>query len=142
MLAAQPPLSSHHLIRRPKGGRIPLEPKNPSTIAPNRVIKSAECVEISWLDYSNKENVPPFFSIEKESFQTESVDDELKAVREKIERLRIEKDKNERMLRERGRMLDLEMKEVVNRGEDQKQLEIEVDRLYRLKEIKLACMVN
>lgn len=144
MLATQaPPLSGHHLIRR---GRRPLQPKNPSTIT---TIKPAECVQISWLDCSNKENIPPpFYSIEKElcSERGESIDaslaDELNAIREKLERLRMEKDNNEKMLRERGAMLDLEMKEIVNRGEAQKQLEIEVDRLYRLKEIKLACMVN
>ncbi|KAL8517019.1 hypothetical protein ACS0TY_015306 [Phlomoides rotata] len=142
MLAAQPPLSGHHLIRRPKSGRRPLEPKNQPTITTNHVTKPAECVEISWLDDSNKENIPPLYSIEKQPFRTadESIDDEQSTIREKLERLMIEKDNNEKVLRERGLMLDLVMKEIVSRGEAQKQLEIEVDRLFRLNEIKLACM--
>ncbi|KAI3474302.1 hypothetical protein Pfo_029090 [Paulownia fortunei] len=149
MLATQSPLSGHQLIQGPKSSRRPLQPKNLSTTTTNVKPKQphpAEWVEISRLDNSNKENVPPIYStpVKKESFPTESFDaslaDELSAIREKLERLRIDKEKNDKLLRERGLMLDLQMKEILNRGEVQKQLEIEVDRLYRLKEIRLACM--
>lgn len=92
------------------------------------------------LDTSNKENVPPSYSYSvKECSQADAIDPSL--AREKLVRMRIEEKRNEEVLRERGVMLDLEMKEILNRGEMQKELELEVDRLYRLKEIKLACMV-
>ncbi|KAL0375469.1 UNVERIFIED_CONTAM: hypothetical protein Sradi_3462600 [Sesamum radiatum] len=144
----------------PHSGRRPLQPKNLSTFPimtakPNT--KPADWAR--QLDHysCNKENVPPCDNniihysstpvpVKKEyKFPIESLDaslaDELTAIREKLERLRIDKDKTEKMLRERELMLDLQMKEIVERGEAQKQLEIEVDRLYRLKEIKLAaCM--
>ncbi|KAL0450895.1 UNVERIFIED_CONTAM: hypothetical protein Slati_1645900 [Sesamum latifolium] len=88
------------------------------------------------------------YPVKKEYFPIESLEldaslaDELTAIREKLERLRIDKEKTEKMLRERGLMLDLQMKEIVERGESQKQLEMEVDRLYRLKEIKLAASMR
>ncbi|KAJ4704218.1 high mobility group B protein 6-like [Melia azedarach] len=44
------------------------------------------------------------------------------------------------MLSEREMILDVQTKEIQHRGETQKMLEIEVDRLYRLKELKSYCM--
>ncbi|KAL0310090.1 UNVERIFIED_CONTAM: hypothetical protein Scaly_1774300 [Sesamum calycinum] len=144
----------------PRSGRRPLQPKNLSTAPIVTAKPNTNPADRSrQLDnyYCNKENVPPTCNdviiinysstpVKKE-YKTpmESLDaslaDELTAIREKLERLRIDKEKTEKMLRERGLMLDLQMKEIVDRGEAQKQLEIEVDRLYRLKEIKLAaCM--
>lgn len=71
-----------------------------------------------------------------------SLAQELSAIREKLERLRIDRENTDEVLRQRGVMLDSHMKEILNRWEDQKQLEMEVDRLYRLKEIRLSCMVR
>ncbi|XP_057808586.1 uncharacterized protein LOC131023060 [Salvia miltiorrhiza] len=121
MLAAQPRFSGH---------RRPLQPKNESSGNMN----PKPCVEIS---SSNKENVPPSYFTQ---VKKEAVDPSLNATREKLERLRCEEVRNEKALRERSRLLDLEMKEILIRGEVQKQLELELDRLYRLNEINLACM--
>ncbi|KAJ0027479.1 hypothetical protein Pint_35083 [Pistacia integerrima] len=61
-------------------------------------------------------------------------------MRKKLERLRLDKEKTEKMLNERDTMLDMQMKELQYRGDTQKMLEIEVDRLYRLKELKSYCL--
>ncbi|XP_027066716.1 uncharacterized protein [Coffea arabica] len=151
--AAQSPLSDHQ-IQRPKSGRKPLQPKNspatPVVITPHQKPKqnaATDRIEVSVLDNdSNKENVNPLFAtpVKNEEFRIEQFDsslaEELSAIREKLERLRIEKEKTEKMLSERDLVLDLQMNELHKRGEAQKMLEIEVDRLYRLKQLKLSCM--
>lgn len=135
---AQSPISGH---RRPRSGRKPLQLKN-SWSSPINTIQNAKA---DWVDENNKENAHPIFAKPKKesSFQIESLDaslaEELSAIREKLERLRIDKEKTDEMLRERGVMLDSQLKEMNDRGMLQKQLEIEVDRLFRLKEIKLSC---
>ncbi|KAL3533632.1 hypothetical protein ACH5RR_007153 [Cinchona calisaya] len=156
MLKAQSPLSGN-LIQRPKTCRKPLQPKNsPATpiLTPHQKVKptkknaAAEWIEISVIDEdSNKENINPLLAttpVKSESFKFEQLDaslaEELCAIREKLERLRIEKEKTEKRLRERDSLLNMQMKELENRGEMQKMLEIEVDRLYRLKQLKLSCM--
>lgn len=140
-------------IRRPIFGRKPLQPKNtpaiPLTTNPN---KPEKWTEISVSQNSNKENLHPDFPapkkatnpiscIKDEPFDS-SLAEELSAIREKLERLKKDKEKTEKILKERDLMLDLQMKELLNRGEMQKQLEIEVDRLFRLNELRLSCMVT
>lgn len=132
--AVQSPNSSHH----PRSSnRKALQPKiDPfpnaaiNAINTNAKPKSMQCVDIS-----NKENIHPMI----QSFDS-SLAQELTAIREKLERLRIDRENTDEVLRQRGMMLDSQMKEILNRWEDQKQLEMEVDRLYRLKEIRLSCM--
>ncbi|XP_057811249.1 high mobility group B protein 6-like, partial [Salvia miltiorrhiza] len=129
--------------QRPRSGRKPLQPKNswsnPLDTKPNIKAAAAVCFEA---DENNKENI---FStpVKKECFEIELLDaslaEELSAIREKLERLRIDKERTDEMLRERSLFLDSQMKEIVDRGMLQKQLEIEVDRLFRLREIKLSC---
>lgn len=146
MLAAQSPISGHRLIGAPISSRRPLQPKNNIPTNDNKPKPNPADWAANSNSNSNKENIPPIHStapIRKESFPIDvCLADELSAVREKLERQRIDREKNERLLRERGLMMDLQLKEMINRGEVQKQLEIEVDRLYRLKEIRLACMVR
>ncbi|MCD7473519.1 hypothetical protein HAX54_015427 [Datura stramonium] len=151
MSSAAPSSFPDNQIRRPKIGRKPLQPKNtpdtPVTTNPN---KPEKWIEISVTQNSNKENLHPDFSTPKKAInpisciQAESFDsslaEELSAIREKIERMKSDGEKTEKMLKERDLILDLQMKELLNRGEQQKQLELEVDRLFRLKELKLSCM--
>jgi len=59
-----------------------------------------------------------------------------------MERLRSDKEKTEKMLKEREALLDAKMKEMEEKSEIQKNLEIQVDRLFRLKELKYRCMVR
>ncbi|KAL3367411.1 hypothetical protein AABB24_011910, partial [Solanum stoloniferum] len=137
-------------IRRPLSGRKPLQPKNTlATPVPSNSNKPEKWIEISVTQNSNKENLHPDFSIPKKAtnpiscIQDEPFDsslaEELSAIREKLERLKGDKEKTEKMLKERNLMLDLQMKELLNRGEMQKQLELEVDRLFRLNELRLSC---
>ncbi|XP_059642276.1 high mobility group B protein 6 [Cornus florida] len=138
MLKIQSPLAGNQ-IQRPKSGRKPLQPKNfPANPIGNHVKPKPkpEWIEISLISDSNKENHPP---TKISSFDT-SLAEELSAIREKLERLRFDKEKTEKMLKERDLMLEMNMKELEKRGEMQQQLEIEVDRLFRLKELKTSCM--
>ena len=59
-----------------------------------------------------------------------------------MERLRSDRERTEKMLRERDLMLEMKMKEVEERGEIQKSLEIELDRLYRLKQLQSQSVVT
>ncbi|KAI4324539.1 hypothetical protein MLD38_030022 [Melastoma candidum] len=65
-----------------------------------------------------------------------SLEEELMAVRKKMERMRVDRERTERLLDERLAMLDAKIRELDEMGEVQKLLEMEVDRLYRLKQLK------
>ncbi|KAL4310428.1 hypothetical protein GQ457_01G035880 [Hibiscus cannabinus] len=77
---------------------------------------------------------------EKMETATASLAEELSGLRKKMERLRLDKEKTEKMLKGREGVLLLQMKEMEERGQIQRQLEIQVDRLFRLKELKSYCM--
>ncbi|CAI9768422.1 unnamed protein product [Fraxinus pennsylvanica] len=147
MLAAQSPLSGHQSTPPPKSGRKPLQPKNAlnTPITPSEKPKpkqDPEWIKISLDDNSNKENIAPSnyaTHIKAECFPVESFDaslaEELSAIREKVERLRIDKQKTEKKLRERDLILDMKMEEIVQRGEVQRELEIErISPLLSLRE--------
>lgn len=158
MLAAQSPNSGNQ-IHHPKTVRKPLQLKNsPATPINNaNLIKSnrkprqwIEIIDVADHD-SNKENIPPNFASpgkgKTESRKVEealdaSLADELNSIREKLHRMKLDKEKTEKILSDRATVLDIQMKELLVRGEEQKQMEIEVDRLFRLKELKLSCMVR
>lgn len=146
MLAAEPPTASPHLRHPKPGGRKPLQSKHniiinnnyydpPKSNLPKTnhhpIIPSSPFL----INDSNKENWD-FQLIEP---MDASLAEELNAVKQKLERLKFERDKTEKMLQERHRILEVQMTELHHRGEFQKELEIEVDRLYRLKHLKLAC---
>ena len=138
MLAAKTPIIAQPHNHKPEGRRA-LQPKNiipsESNIKLTKPRKDNH-VPISFFSPSNKENNPGFaLPIDA------SLAEELNAVRQKLERLRLDRERTEKMLRERTRVLDLQIIEMEQRGEFQKELEIEVDRLYRLKQLQLACMV-
>nr|XP_043611250.1 golgin subfamily A member 6-like protein 1 [Erigeron canadensis] len=152
MLTLQSPVTQTNLVR-PKTGRRPLQPIKSQTNIPQiepTYRKASQIIEIT-NDDSNKEN-PGQKQTEKqnvgsvvedpvvriEQFEV-SLADELIAIREKMERLRLDKEKTENMLKERELMMDLKMKEIEQRGEIQKVFEIEVDRLYRLNELRSLC---
>ncbi|RVW40963.1 hypothetical protein CK203_077003 [Vitis vinifera] len=128
---------------RTKIGRKPLRPRNISADLDSVQIKAKpEWIENSRVADSNKENHPVYVTpVKMESFDA-SLAEELSAVRKRRERLKIEGDKVEKMLRERDLVMEMWMKEVKQRGEEQKKLEMEVDRLYRLKELRLAVRIS
>ncbi|XVE80729.1 hypothetical protein DITRI_Ditri15bG0003900 [Diplodiscus trichospermus] len=137
-------------------GRKPLQPKNNTATTNDNVgIKQVKPkLKQERENESNKENLdhhhmtmyakastpPKKIEAVVDLVMDSSLAEELSAIRKKMERLRLDKEKTEKMLKEREDMLDLEMKEMEERGQIQKQLEIEVDRLFRLKELKSCCM--
>ncbi|WCJ27856.1 hypothetical protein M5689_009579 [Euphorbia peplus] len=131
------PLTGDHKLRQ-KSGRTPLQPKNSPVLTEIQILKPKQSI----VPESNKENHPVYVTITPSNFIIEpldaSLEEELSAIRKKLERLKAEKEKTEKMLSERNRMLDLKMKEMEERGEIQKRFEIEVDRLFRLKELQSA----
>ncbi|KAL1213329.1 hypothetical protein V5N11_028229 [Cardamine amara subsp. amara] len=64
-----------------------------------------------------------------------SLAEELSAFKKKLERLREDRERTENLLKERHGAMDLHMTHLLHRGETQKSLEIQVDRLFRLKEL-------
>ncbi|XP_073127489.1 uncharacterized protein [Henckelia pumila] len=136
-MSVQSPDSGRHL--KISSNRKALQPKiDPFPNALNNIVTNSTDVKSKctlYVDISNKENIHPMI----QSFET-SLAQELSAIREKLERLRIDRENTDEVLRQRMTKLDSHMKEILNRWEDQKQLEMEVDRLYRLKEIRLSCM--
>ena len=146
MQALHQPLATPHDLPL-KSGRRPLQPKNslPNPVpAVAKVVKSKpERIQISLPADANKENHPP---IHAKAASVESCDlslaDELNAVKRKLERLRLERERTEQRLKERDMILELRMKELLQRSKEQRDLEMEVDRLFRLKELRLYCMVN
>ncbi|KAL7256898.1 hypothetical protein ACSBR1_010769 [Camellia fascicularis] len=102
---------------------------------------SQNWIPISPINDSNKEN-PHLVNVAPAKIESIDVSlaEELSAIRQKIERLRLDREKTEKMLRERHFVMETNLKEMVKRCEVQKLLEIEVDRLFWLKELKSSCM--
>ncbi|XP_031247516.1 high mobility group B protein 6 [Pistacia vera] len=135
---------------KPKSGRKPLQPLNSLVSTPTSNIKNKpkekqECIDqkqnqIPVVGDLNKEKEEENHVVTKLESLDASLAEELSAMRKKLERLRLDKEKTEKMLNERDTMLDMQMKELQYRGDTQKMLEIEVDRLYRLKELKSYCL--
>ncbi|KAJ4832554.1 hypothetical protein Tsubulata_000117 [Turnera subulata] len=151
MLKLQSPLTGDKKPR-PGPGRKPLQPKNTNSPANPTPTPDTPLSKLKqgWIEIpsvggdSNKENHPVYATppppAKQQQQVVESLDvslaEELSAIRQKLERLRLDKERTEKMLKEREVALDLKMKEILQRGEAQKRLEIEVDRLYRLKQLQ------
>ncbi|XP_039124132.1 high mobility group B protein 13 [Dioscorea cayenensis subsp. rotundata] len=65
-----------------------------------------------------------------------SLEDELREMEEKFEKLQIEKKKTEELLREREEMLKQKDEEIEKRGKEQEKLQKELKKLQKLKEFK------
>ncbi|KAI4353562.1 hypothetical protein L6164_002501 [Bauhinia variegata] len=146
MQAAQTPMTTGAQKLRPRSGRTPLQPKNcPANPIQDSLTKTKlkqEPIQICVTEDSNKENHPILAAATPTKLEPidSSLAEELSAIKKKLERLRIDKEKTEKMLKERATVLDLKIKEMEEKGQIQKELEIEVDRLFRLKELKSRCM--
>ncbi|MBA0681244.1 hypothetical protein Goari_023062 [Gossypium aridum] len=133
------------------GQRMPLHPLNNTAIvtATDSVLVSNPKQQYRIL-HSDERNLlnhqHPVTATATEKMETTALDlnsslaEELNAVRMKTERLRLDKEKTEKMLKEREALLLLQMKEIEERGQIQRHLEIQVDRLFRLKELKSYSM--
>lgn len=148
MQALQHPLAGDGILR-PKSGRTPLKPVNspatPVSAAPITKAKSIpqECINISLFGPSNKENGPIYATpmIETATMDS-SLAEELSAIRKKLERQRLDRERTEKMLKEKDLVLDLQLKEIENRGQIQKMLEIDVDRVFRLNQLHAQSIVS
>ncbi|KAG6769655.1 hypothetical protein POTOM_025311 [Populus tomentosa] len=146
MLKLQSPLTGDENLRQ-KSCRKPLQPKN-SPVTPMtqvQILKTKqEWIEFSVVKDSNKENHPIYTTTPTKSIiepLDSSLAEELSAIKKKLERLRLDRERTEKMLKEREMVMDLQMKELEQRGEVQKRLEIQVDILYRLKELQSYSMI-
>lgn len=151
---------------RPKPGRKPLQPRNSVATLPSGDQPKPKPKRIGFGVGVGAEISPAFPDLGKENrphppppqppsrgaaappppARVEQLDaslaEELVAVRKKLERLRADRERTEAMLKERDGFLAAKMREVEEKGEVQKLLEIEVDRLYRLKQLKLSLAVS
>ncbi|XP_027351350.1 uncharacterized protein LOC113862464 [Abrus precatorius] len=132
---------------RPRSGRTPLQLKNSpaDVIHPSAKLKpkpnpDQPCLEISAIDKENNPIAAAAAVTPLAPPLETSLAEELSAIKKKLERLRADKERTEKTLNEKQAMLDVKLKEMEQRGEIQKNLEIEVDRLFRLKELKHRCM--
>lgn len=142
------PLAGDHILR-PKSGRTPLKPVNsPATPVNAGPVSKAkppaqECINISVFGPSNKENGQVYGA---QMIETAAMDaslaEELSAMRKKLERIRLDRERTDKMLKEREAMLDLKMKEIENRGQIQKMVEIDVDRVFRLNQLHSQSIVS
>ncbi|KAJ6921220.1 high mobility group B protein 6-like isoform X2 [Populus alba x Populus x berolinensis] len=147
MLKLQSPLTGDENLRQ-KSCRKPLQPKN-SPVTPMTQVQilkpKQEWIEFSVVKDSNKENHPIYTTTPTKSIiepLDSSLAEELSAIKKKLERLRLDRERTEKMLKEREMvMMDLQMKELEQRGEVQKRLEIQVDILYRLKQVQSYSMI-
>ncbi|KAG7549075.1 hypothetical protein ISN45_Aa06g000140 [Arabidopsis thaliana x Arabidopsis arenosa] len=71
----------------------------------------------------------------KENLIDASLAEELSAFKKKLERQREDRERTEKLLKERDGAMEVQMSHLLQRGETQKSLEIQVDRLFRLKEL-------
>lgn len=128
-----------------KSIRKPLQPKSSSANQTvNRQIKAKPhpgWMEILPICDSDKENRPIYEKPATFDLFDASLAEELSAIRKKLERLRLDRDGTEKILKEKDAVLELQMKELEKRGEVQKNLEIQVDMLYRLQQLKSSCTV-
>lgn len=126
-----------------KSLRKPLQPKNLwANQTVNRQIKAKPhpgWMEISLIGDSDKENRPINEKPATFDLLDSSLAEELNAIRKKLDRLRLDRDRTEKMLKERDAVLEFQIKGLDERGEVQKNLEIQVDILYRLQQLKSSC---
>lgn len=71
-----------------------------------------------------------------------SLAEELSAIRKKTERMKSDREKTEKMLKEKDMVMEIQMKELENRGQIQKMLETELDRIYRLNQLHVQSIVS
>ncbi|KAH7554664.1 hypothetical protein ACOSQ2_028131 [Xanthoceras sorbifolium] len=138
---------------RSKSGRKPLHPINSPLTTTTPKPKPQPQPKQEWTDENqialvagdlNKENRNNHQAAAAATTKMETLDaslaEELSAIRKKMERLRLDRERTEKMLDERAAAMEVHMKDLQQKGEIQKTLEIEVDRLYRLNELKSYCL--
>ncbi|XP_077217206.1 myelin transcription factor [Tasmannia lanceolata] len=121
-----------------KTHRKPLQPKN-FTVNQAGIRQKPKPIKILPIGDSDKEN-RPISEINPIGSLDASLAEELDAIRQKLERLRLDKEKTERVLKERDLFFEMEMKEMEKREMMVKKIEIEIEKLRRLKEFQSSSM--
>ncbi|KAK8484233.1 hypothetical protein V6N12_029123 [Hibiscus sabdariffa] len=66
----------------------------------------------------------------------QSFEKELQEMQDMLQKLRIEKEKTEELLKEKDEMLKLKEEEIQNKGKEQEKLQMELKKLQKMKEFK------
>ncbi|OIV98537.1 hypothetical protein TanjilG_12123 [Lupinus angustifolius] len=125
----QTPISNVASKLRSRSGRTPLQPINSDNQHSSPLNPK--------LSISSHKTKPP---IATTTLPDSTLAEELEAIKKRIERLRNDREITEKILNEREMILNEKMNDLEQRGEIQKDMEIQVDRLFRLKELKFRCM--
>ncbi|KAM1467955.1 hypothetical protein ACFX13_033838 [Malus domestica] len=134
-IAGIPGIAGNQIVR-PRSGRTPLQLKNAPATLTNSDVKIKPVQQLIGVgDNSNKENRPVYVTPVKIEAIDASLAEELSAIRKKMERMKSDRERTEKMLKERDLMMEMQMKELENRGQIQRMLEIELDRIYRLNQL-------
>lgn len=72
----------------------------------------------------------------KQSKQSPSFERDLQEMQEKLEELRLQKERTEELLKARDEMLKIKEEELETRGREQEKLQVELKKLQKLKEFK------
>ncbi|XP_065858647.1 high mobility group B protein 13-like [Euphorbia lathyris] len=151
-LATSTPIKSDPPVsKKPRNKRNPLKQKNPSTneaniIAQKISVASPVVVLSSDVDPSLKENLSQPHSSPKKSKgratkakqanKQSSFEKEMEEMQEMLQRLKLEKEKTEELLKEKDEILKAKEEELGNRGKEQEKLQMELKKLQKLKEFK------
>ncbi|KAL9238951.1 hypothetical protein vseg_013316 [Gypsophila vaccaria] len=141
MIATKSPSPSLRIPRSKPNVRRPLQPQNIIIPSNSKPQKKVTAYPPSTYGHCNKENNVCVVSSAVEVVD-QSLAEELTAVKLRLERLRLDKEKIEEKLDRRNKLLDSRMWELRERGEVQREVEIEVDRLFRLKQLRVACVLS
>ncbi|KAL5720815.1 hypothetical protein ACHQM5_013447 [Ranunculus cassubicifolius] len=127
-----------------KSDRKPLQPKNfnsaDNITQINNPIKKQKWFEISLFEESNKENTPICSSVKKIQPFESSLAEELSAIRKRLERLRLEREKTEKLLKERDLIFEMKMKEIEDNGRVQRIVELEAQKMFRLNALQSSLL--
>lgn len=85
---------------------------------------------------AESENVQKGKAVSKKQSKQSSFEKDLLEMQEKMQQLRLEKEKTEELLKEKDEMLKQKEQELDERGRQQEKLQIELKKLHKLKEFK------
>lgn len=130
--------------RRSRGNRKALKETNPSTneanIIAGKISESSSDTPISAqsenLSQPKKKEKAAASKKQQQSKQQQSFEKDLLEMQEKLQQLRLEKEKTEELLKAKDEILKQKEEELENRGKVQEKLQIELKKLQKLKEFK------
>ncbi|CAM8916603.1 unnamed protein product [Rhodiola kirilowii] len=126
--------------KRRNNARKPLAQKNAESNVPPSPAKAIDSIPAKEVipEVQPSPKVAKQTKASKKSKQTESssIEKDLLEMQEKLEQLRLEKEKTELLLKEKYEILKTKEKELEARGKKQDKLEVELKKQQKLKELK------